>query len=944
MEQLTVRLFGTPIVEQNGEEVRFPYKKAAGLFYYLCVRKSATREEAIHLLWADSGEAAGRKSLREALYQIKKAVGEEVLLLSGQSGIRLNPDFPCQVDADGFPEAAEAYPGEFLEHFYVKNSYECEEWARETRETFRKRWLEEKRRQLDLAAAAGDGARMEQRGEELLRQDPYNEELCGHAMELFAEQGRYNMAIQLYYDLRKRLKEELDLEPGPELQERLQLILRVREDQMGGAIRREEYFFGRSREVYRMYGRIQGLLRGERQCSLVVAGEMGVGKTALLEKVRRMITSHRALVWQAACYESEQEFYLKPWQDLFAQMEELAAQGEMDLRPQEAQAFRSFMSGGESLPASCQRVEQTLLELVGRLAGHRKILLFVDDIQWMDAMSVQLLQRLLLTYGGTQVLLLAGLRPCAENRFAGAMELLQRRELLDTLELPNFTREETEAILRQLLPEAGGSREQAEGIYRETEGNALFLTELIREIREKGFTLEIPRKTAGILESRLARLSREENRVLDAVSVFPERAGIEQLALLLPGPRLPLLEQLEALERQHLLREQVSGGEVSYGFCHRLYGEFVYRRLSEGKRRLWHRQLGEAGEEEYRKTHRLGLLPLLAYHWERAGEQQKFYRYRLQYLKEFYTVRNENYPILRQEFFSGAGGLGDPGGVQVMTDLAREVIRWPDSSRESKSLKMESYYILGRYDIAVGAYREGTRAMETCLRLAGELGSREYQIHGCKQMIFYGIQIQDRAVMEEYLRQGREALFAGGAPEEQAVFDRLEALYLSSLGRFQEAEERLRRILRRYGEPGDGPDRHRMDRAACLNYLGEIYRKRGQMEEACTFYRKALTECGEDFPSNGVGQLCRNLGRALLARGELPEAEKYLFRAVDCFRSNDYRWGWDQAEACLCQLRLRQGNLPAAREHFQRARQLAEQMRTPETLEWVRRLGEQLSP
>ena len=152
MEQMNIRLLQSPTVEKKGEEILFPYKKAAGLFYYLCVKKSATREELIHLLWADGSEASGRKSLREALYQIKKKVGEDFLLLSGQSSVRLNPEVPCFVDLDHPEDILEHYKGGFLDHFYVKNCYEFEEWAQETREYYRNCYLEEVRRRLDLAA------------------------------------------------------------------------------------------------------------------------------------------------------------------------------------------------------------------------------------------------------------------------------------------------------------------------------------------------------------------------------------------------------------------------------------------------------------------------------------------------------------------------------------------------------------------------------------------------------------------------------------------------------------------------------------------------------------------------------------------------------------------------------------------------------------------------
>ena len=71
MGKINVHLLGRPYVEVDGERINFPYKKAEGFFYYLCVKKNATREEIIYVLWGADNENVGRKNLREAVYQIK---------------------------------------------------------------------------------------------------------------------------------------------------------------------------------------------------------------------------------------------------------------------------------------------------------------------------------------------------------------------------------------------------------------------------------------------------------------------------------------------------------------------------------------------------------------------------------------------------------------------------------------------------------------------------------------------------------------------------------------------------------------------------------------------------------------------------------------------------------------------------------------------------------
>ncbi len=927
MEPMKIWLFQSPRVEWRGEEILFPYKKAAALFYYLCVKKSVTREEVIHLLWADGEESAGRKSLREALYQIKKKVGEDFLQLTGQTLIRIHPEFPIWVDADNKTTLMENYRGDFLEGFYVKNCYEFEEWAEEQREKYLLAYLEEVRRHLDLAVSVRDRDRMERYATILTKKDPYNEAIYGHVMDVFAACGDYNLAIKLYYDLRKRLKEDLGMEPGEAIQNQIQQIFQVKENMMSASLRPAENFFGRSQEVYHIHNRISRMLREEEVSSLVVEGEVGVGKTALLEKVRQMISHHRALVFSVSCYESEQSFYLKLWQDIFYQMASFSAQGKFFLTLEEAGIFRSFlrsggMEGNEGFPVSCMLVEQTVLEVVERLSQNWKIILFVDDIQWIDSLSARLLERCLRTFGGKSFLLISSLRPCEEDGFTEAMEALMRRDQMDRMELSCFSRKETSDMVSRFLPELGVDEEKQEAIYRESGGNALFLTELINLMREKGYTLDIPQKTAHVLNSRLSRLSREENQVLDAMSLFLERTSIEELEVLLPLPRLSLLEELENLVAKRLIVENVMGSEVYYSFRHKLYWEFVYSRQSEGKRRHWHQQIAAYYEREFMQSGSLRYLPMISYHCQRCGQHRKAYQYRLRYMKEFYAISNENYPVLRPELLRGDETVGDQGSTAEMMELAREVVRWEDSSQESKALKMESYYILGRYDIATGAYKEGLMAIDTAIRLARELGEKECLVAGCKQMIFYGIQVQNGEVLDEYLAIGEEALLQldeERIPEERAVFMRLKALYLSRQGQYEEAILLLNQALSYY-ESQQGEKRNlTMGAAACYNYLGEIHREQGLLQQACEDYRKGLLNSRGAEGTNGTGQLHANLGQVLLDLGQKEEAREHLNQAISCFSHNDYRWGWDRAEAALAQLEWQEGNLSAARRHCEKA-------------------------
>ena len=80
---IQIRLLGTPSVQVNGEPILFHYKKVEGLLYYLCCAKCITRDDAVNLLWGSIDEKSGRRSLRDAIYWLRKSLGDDFLRITG---------------------------------------------------------------------------------------------------------------------------------------------------------------------------------------------------------------------------------------------------------------------------------------------------------------------------------------------------------------------------------------------------------------------------------------------------------------------------------------------------------------------------------------------------------------------------------------------------------------------------------------------------------------------------------------------------------------------------------------------------------------------------------------------------------------------------------------------------------------------------------------------
>ena len=330
-----------------------------------------------------------------------------------------------------------------------------------------------------------------------------------------------------------------------------------------------------------------------------------------------------------------------------------------------------------------------------------------------------------------------------------------------------------------------------------TNGNAFFLMELMNLIKEKGYTLEISPKTTNVIKARLAEIPESENEVLECMSLSPEKISIEELELLLPKiDRLTLLQILERLQERHLIKEMLVGWNIYYKFVHRVFREYLYERQSIGKKRMYHEILAEYYEKQAEAKKNFESLPMIIHHYERSHNQVKTYEYKIKYLKEYYTIVNENFPVLHWEIEYGSDEFCITKGAAEMLALAEEVIRLEENSHQAQEMKMEMYYVKGRYKIAVGEYEAGIFCIQKSMELAELLGEEKMLLNNFKQMIFYGIQVEDLKLVEAYVNRGLELLEKEQQPaEEKGVFTRLKGWYLLYRGSYEEAEQTLHKAM-----------------------------------------------------------------------------------------------------------------------------------------------------
>ena len=502
------------------------------------------------------------------------------------------------------------------------------------------------------------------------------------------------------------------------------------------------------------------------------------------------------------------------------------------------------------------------------------------------------------------------------------------------IKLQSFNRDETNEILHKYLPQLDKEEEKKENIYQMTDGNAFFLMELMNLIREKGYTLEISPKTTNLIKARLAGLPEIENEVLDCLSLFPEKISIEELELLLPSlDRLSLLRVLEKLQERHLIKEVLVGWNIYYKFVHRIFREYLYERQSIGKRRMYHQMLASYYEEQVETKRNFQCLPMIIHHYEKCHNQVKTYEYKIQYLKEYYTIINENFPVLHWEIEYGDAEFGVTQGAAEMLELAEEVIRLSDESHQAQEMKMEMNYVKGRYKIAVGEYDTGVSCIQKSMEFAETLGEKKMLLNNLKQMIFYGIQVEDMEQVHTYVQRGLQMLEAEEKnSEEKGVFIRLKGWYLLHKGNYQEAEQVLWEAMEIFRNCVSDREYFSMSIAACQGYLGDLSRAKGDFEKAREYYQAAIELGTGKVVTNGLGQFYSSMGQVLYLEKQYEEADEYLEKAVSCLKSHGYYWGLERALAYRAMLLWETGKQEEAKLCYEESWKISHKIKNPTTI------------
>jgi predicted ATPase/tRNA A-37 threonylcarbamoyl transferase component Bud32 len=380
---------------------------------------------------------------------------------------------------------------------------------------------------------------------------------------------------------------------------------------------------GRAREWAALFEAFAAASAG-RGSLLCVSGEPGLGKSALVEQfLAELSADGRACVARGRCSErlAGSEAYLPLLEALDSLLR--GRDGSATARRMKAVAptwYAQVAPHGANPAAETQEISQERLkrELVTFFEEASRILpvvLFLDDVHWADASTVDLLAYLGARCGGQRLLLLVSYRPTellvARHPFVPVQLELQRHGLCREISLGFLGRGDTDRYLALTFGGHTFPDEFADMVHDKTEGNPLFLVDLLRYLRDRGviaprpdgwaltqavpdFRRELPESVLSMIRKKVALLRKAELRLLLVAAVQGCEFDSAVPARVLELDPATVEERLETLERVHGLVRRQEEQEfpdgtptLRYQFVHVLYQNTLYGALQPTRRAAW---------------------------------------------------------------------------------------------------------------------------------------------------------------------------------------------------------------------------------------------------------------------------------------------------------------------------------------------------------------------
>jgi tetratricopeptide (TPR) repeat protein len=700
----------------------------------------------------------------------------------------------------------------------------------------------------------------------------------------------------------------------------------------------------------------------------LIKGEAGIGKTRLAEEFLHWAQRQGITGAITRSYHAEGELAYTPITALLREEPFSAKLSSLDniwlaeitrLLP-ELRIDLPELPEPERLTESWKR--QRLFEACSRVVlwGEQSLVLVVDDLQWVDQESISWLHYLMDYQADAKLFILGTLRPeetVSDGPLAAVFSDLRRKGQLTEITLDRLDQEATISLADNLsdrdLDEVTAAR-----LYRETEGNPLFIVEMVRasysglqEAPDR--PLALPPKVQAVIETRLAVLSSAAREIADVGAVAGREFTFDLIARALEDNDDMLVQGLDELWRRRIVRDQ---GKDGYDFSHDKFREVLYLSLSPPRRIHLHRKVAEALEGLH-QGRTSDIAHRLAHHYDQAGQGGKAIDHyidagdrarQLYAQQEAIDYYQRGLDLLANDENAQAVRLYEGLGASLLREAhydaaldAYQAMRSAAAAVKDPRAQAQSWFRSCKVHDRQGRHHDALESAKRAAQLAEPIGAKEELVEAILAKGAASYRLGDP---EGGIKFGREALSLSRELGDRFKIARslnLLGQVHDMLGGYQQSQEYKEEALALFREVDDHRARWWI-RTMLLN-LANTVSLQGDYQAAVDLYEEALdTEVGVS-DRDWEWTCLFNMAWARLEMGKYEEAERNLCDVLE--QAGDSGWfGLALTHCSLAEARLELGRAADALPSAQKAVTLAKETRAQEHLgaAW-RILGEVVS-
>jgi predicted ATPase/class 3 adenylate cyclase len=670
-----------------------------------------------------------------------------------------------------------------------------------------------------------------------------------------------------------------------------------------GLIGLKTAFVGRKSELAQMHQMANNLKQG--YGGLVwLEGDAGIGKSRLMREFTAQMAGQHYLIWRGACIARRSDTAFSLFSDLLSNLLDIQPNftpsqiyTQIDARlkrwPEELQEIRPFLQllvGVQPSGSQAERVielepeqlrRQTFValhRLISVLAAQQPIVMILDDVQWIDSTSADLLLYLSHLMVNQPVLFICAQRQGEispyERTLARTRQIHQDQYL--EISIKPLTLEECRTLLNEFLSTAEVPEALKSLIVHQSGGNPYFIEEFVRMLLEQDYLrlvrgrlevnqelpmskLAIPVSLESLIRARVDSLHASARQLLQVAAVIGQR--FTRGLLMDVAAQENIDAHLEQLRTRGMLSLDAATG--FWEFSHPMIEAIVYNTVLRAQRRILHSRTAAALEAQWRGNESEHAEDL-AYHYRKAEDYNKALYY-LILAGERAAARHANETAVN--YFEQASDL--LSAVPTASDELRYRIAYGLG---------EVYQFVGKFEASIAVLN----ASEDLMRQGQLTPAQRASLHRC-----LGDTLRKTSDYEQAIQALNQALEIIGSASQQEAAEEAARVYVS---------------------------------------LGWSYFMQASWDEAKNAVLKAIDYALQAKATSALGMAENLLGGIYYRQGDLAQAAQHTRQAMSCWQEIGYSWGVAATMSNLGILEVSSGNWDAAFEAFQKSLKLRQEM------------------